>query len=1640
MDDLSINISGLAPGAARTIQALGRKPASDRPSKRKAKPLTGRKKNPTERLQEKEPPSTASRAKRKREAKEAPETRQPKKKEPKPSKQSKVLEAWERTKKATVPKAAATDAKAAQAAKKAVRKPLRPPASDATPPPKKPKIRERREKREGPRKAAELKESGIVSETAFAALKLHESLLRQLQYLGFTDCTPIQALAVPRALTGKRDVLLRAPTGSGKTLAFLLPVLHQLLVTPGGLDRRKGTLATVLSPTKELALQTLKVASDLARMMPSLVCGAVAGGEKPKSEKARIRKGLVLLCATPGRLAYHLEHTATFVVRNIRCLVLDEADRLLDMGFEPQIRSIHKKILEAAKEGENAESPTGSVQTLLVSATLVPAVQQLADFCLRPKAFWADAEAHAKEEVETGTVAVGQELNFLAPSTLTQWYCIVPGKERLAALFAAILSRVGERKSIVFFSTGASVDFHCDLLQDAAWPSRSGGRKKREDGAQPAIKKLQGRFVGLAKDAKLLQKEDEDEEEEEEEEAAEDLRRQNEEKMFAKTKIFKLHGSLSKEERAGYIRDFLQIPGGVLLASDAASRGLDFPQIDWIIQYDPPQRTEEYLHRVGRTARIGQQGSALLFLQPSELGFLDVLRSRNLTDLREMQLEELLSGLRSKAPASLTGYRDLQGLLSGHLASRVAAQAALASRARSGFLASLKAYRSFPRELRASFPFGQLHLGHLATSFALREAPREVVQKNRYERTAEAQVPKDDQQWLEPFQTSEETAESTAGRSSFQLGISSLRGKRGSTDPLPCQDCLSLTRYDEDILYVLCDGHGPFGHLVAFRVAQSLPWFLEQLLAAGHRPEEALVHAFPKVAEDVAQFAKAKYIDISSSGASCSAAFRHGDEVKVAWLGDTRVLVATVTETSRRVDLVTPAHTTEDVKELQRARNSGAKLVQVPPNSGHVRLFVPGERYPGLFVTRAFGDLAGQGLGVSSQPEIRKTSFERTPGVVLLGSGGFWEMLDDARPGEEALQLLTACRLKECGPSFAAGKLAAEARSRWQQTAEDCSDDVSCILLHWIPGQGGSRGTAPTAPRPMPQEDLALAPDTSLCPKEFDRQLLSTVEASSGSSGAWLRSPLSDHRISLKRLDAAGLAEALPSFQAGRAQACFCSRRGVEPSKDCFSITQRAGRTLYLVCNGFGPAGHLVSFRVAQSLPKFLFEASTEEVPEQLVARAFHAAAAELSPFAGSFLVSGDGGSDPTGEDSDTASNTAGLRTTATAVAMAVDGELPAHFRTLTRKQAATELQYSPEWKFLQDRLQASPVNVDLTLPVEDREKRVGYPIRLLSERSRAVILSMYSVSVQQIVKGWQRQYLKTRVSEKKLGVRAAHCDLSQSGASVAALLQQGDSVHLAWLGESRVLVATIAGQFSRVDLLSPTHLQPDGLQLSRAFGHSASNSTRPDLAKTSFDSTPGLVLLGSGSLFESMSGEDAVEVLQETPLTAAVAGTALNKLCDKWQQTWDGKKSLLCFLLIWPGEETRAESPKSLSPMSPSRSAQAALLAGKARYLQAKPESGAVGQACPEAPTPPQPASPKAEPYHCPNCGTLNPATARFCKNCGHKRPEATSLTTPAPAGVPTAAAKPPTDSPSSRAPEPSRTVGSSGQWAQQHQPQNTT
>ena len=251
MDDLSINISGLAPAAARTVAALRprgpkrQSTLSRSPDAKHAKRGAGR--------------STAAQQIPGGTNTDSDELRKPRqelkpKKKPKrvesewKSKQVQVLEAWKRTAAAQVkdPRASTEDPPPPATKQASIKRGKRAkkdafPAGQESPLPdsktKKPKVRS---PSEGPPDSAKLKKGGIVSDTAFAALKLNESLLRQLEYLGFADCTPIQALAIPRALTGKRDVLLRAPTGSGKTLAFLLPVLHQLLVSPGGLDRRTG--------------------------------------------------------------------------------------------------------------------------------------------------------------------------------------------------------------------------------------------------------------------------------------------------------------------------------------------------------------------------------------------------------------------------------------------------------------------------------------------------------------------------------------------------------------------------------------------------------------------------------------------------------------------------------------------------------------------------------------------------------------------------------------------------------------------------------------------------------------------------------------------------------------------------------------------------------------------------------------------------------------------------------------------------------------------------------------------------------------------------------------------------------------------------------------------------------------------------------------------------------------------------------------------------------------------------------------------------------------------------------------------------------------------------------------------------------
>ncbi|KLO20553.1 DEAD-domain-containing protein [Schizopora paradoxa] len=266
----------------------------------------------------------------------------------------------------------------------------------------------------------------------FSTLSLSEPTNKALEAMGFKTMTPVQAKSIPPLLAGK-DVLGAARTGSGKTLAFLIPaveMLSRLKFKP-----RNGTGIIIVSPTRELALQIFGVAKELMAHH-SQTFGIVMGGANRRAEVEKLVKGVNLLVATPGRLLDHLENTKGFVFRNLKALVIDEADRILEIGFEEEM----KKII--------AILPNDGRQSMLFSATQTTKVQDLARVSLRPGPLLIDVD---KEE-ETSTV-----------TTLSQGYVVCPSDRRFLLLFTFLKKNL-KKKVIVFFSSCNSVKYHGELL------------------------------------------------------------------------------------------------------------------------------------------------------------------------------------------------------------------------------------------------------------------------------------------------------------------------------------------------------------------------------------------------------------------------------------------------------------------------------------------------------------------------------------------------------------------------------------------------------------------------------------------------------------------------------------------------------------------------------------------------------------------------------------------------------------------------------------------------------------------------------------------------------------------------------------------------------------------------------------------------------------------------------------------------------------------------------------------------------------------------------------------------------------------------------------------------------------------------
>ncbi|KAK4781840.1 hypothetical protein SAY86_015942 [Trapa natans] len=273
---------------------------------------------------------------------------------------------------------------------------------------------------------------GIMSTASFDELGLSEKTANSIKDMGFKYMTQIQARAIPPLMEGK-DVLGAARTGSGKTLAFLIPaveLLHNIQFSP-----RNGTGVIVICPTRELAIQTHAVATELLKNH-SQTLGLVIGGAARRSEAERIGKGVNLLVGTPGRLLDHLQNTKGFIFKNLKCLIIDEADRILEDNFEEEMKQIIK-ILPKQR------------QTALFSATQTKKVEDLARLSFQTTPVYIDVDDGRRKVTNEG---------------LQQGYCIIPSAKRFILLYS-FLKRNLSKKIMVFFSSCNSVKFHSELLR-----------------------------------------------------------------------------------------------------------------------------------------------------------------------------------------------------------------------------------------------------------------------------------------------------------------------------------------------------------------------------------------------------------------------------------------------------------------------------------------------------------------------------------------------------------------------------------------------------------------------------------------------------------------------------------------------------------------------------------------------------------------------------------------------------------------------------------------------------------------------------------------------------------------------------------------------------------------------------------------------------------------------------------------------------------------------------------------------------------------------------------------------------------------------------------------------------------------------
>lgn len=523
----------------------------------------------------------------------------------------------------------------------------------------------------------------------FTDLKLNPYLLKNLTKQGYDQLTKIQKQAIPILLEHK-NVVVKSETGTGKTLAYVVPLYEHLIKQNeiSKINRKDGVYAIIFAPTHELCLQIEHTLTKLNSCCIGIVNGTLIGGQKIDIEKSKIRKGINIIVCTPGRLLYHLNNSGNLIFNKLSHIIFDEADVLLDMGFEKDIKECLKKISESVNKKEFTEVEAfKKFKIFLLSATIDYKIRGMTSFLMKGfKSVGFKSDKGKEEKNEKGENIEKDDKDEIEnlPSNLRQFYSLVYDEYRLIHLISFLYTRQAN-KVIIFINNCDSVDFHKDLL------------------------------INL----KLAEKQ-----------------------LFDNCKILAIHGKMKHDERLKVFKEFNSTNKNIFLfATDVIARGLDFPNVEWIIHYDINPNKKDYLNRMGRTARLTSSGNSLLFLMEHEMKLLETNLSTFTMEKLEAEsmllrfIKEFNETLKEENKLPLNSmdwkteidineqYRKKHSFVIFPLINSIKeylhSEDTRVASARKAFKCSLRAYTTYRKYANEVFNLNVIHLTRYARAFGL---------------------------------------------------------------------------------------------------------------------------------------------------------------------------------------------------------------------------------------------------------------------------------------------------------------------------------------------------------------------------------------------------------------------------------------------------------------------------------------------------------------------------------------------------------------------------------------------------------------------------------------------------------------------------------------------------------------------------------------------------------------------------------------------------------------------------------------------------------------------------------------------------------------------------------------------------------